>query len=53
MIFLLAGLRPRRTLVFCSWDAEEEGLMGSIEWVEVCLFFHFLCEETDNVLYGV
>jgi N-acetylated-alpha-linked acidic dipeptidase len=28
------GWRPRRTLVFCSWDAEEEGLMGSTEWVE-------------------
>jgi N-acetylated-alpha-linked acidic dipeptidase len=29
-----SGWRPRRTLVFCSWDAEEEGLMGSTEWVE-------------------
>lgn len=28
------GWRPKRTLVFCSWDAEEEGLMGSTEWVE-------------------
>nr|KAG5703745.1 hypothetical protein BaRGS_023034 [Batillaria attramentaria] len=28
------GHRPRRTLVFCSWDAEESGLMGSVEWVE-------------------
>ena len=26
--------RPRRTIVFCSWDAEEEGLIGSTEWVE-------------------
>jgi N-acetylated-alpha-linked acidic dipeptidase len=31
---LREGWRPRRTLVFCSWDAEEEGLMGSTEWVE-------------------
>lgn len=30
-----AGLwRPRRTLVFCSWGAEEHGLIGSTEWVE-------------------
>ncbi|XP_065067793.1 putative N-acetylated-alpha-linked acidic dipeptidase [Rhopilema esculentum] len=29
-----AGWRPRRTLVVCSWDAEEYGLMGSKEWVE-------------------
>ena len=28
------GLRPARTLVFCTWDAEEWGLIGSTEWVE-------------------
>jgi N-acetylated-alpha-linked acidic dipeptidase len=28
------GWRPRRTIVFCSWDAEEEGLIGSTEWVD-------------------
>ncbi|XP_047324612.1 probable glutamate carboxypeptidase LAMP1 [Impatiens glandulifera] len=28
------GWRPRRTIVFCSWDAEEYGLIGSTEWVE-------------------
>ena len=28
------GWRPKRTLYFCSWDAEEEGLIGSTEWVE-------------------
>nr|XP_045619566.1 N-acetylated-alpha-linked acidic dipeptidase 2-like [Procambarus clarkii] len=28
------GWRPRRTLVFCSWGAEEYGLTGSTEWVE-------------------
>ncbi|KAA6461001.1 M28 family peptidase [Acidobacteria bacterium AB60] len=28
------GWKPRRTIVFCSWDAEEEGLIGSTEWVE-------------------
>ena len=31
---LKQGWRPRRTLVFASWDAEEEGLIGSTEWVE-------------------
>ncbi len=31
---LREGWRPRRTMVFCSWDAEEEGLIGSTEWVE-------------------
>jgi N-acetylated-alpha-linked acidic dipeptidase len=31
---LLQGWRPKRTMVFCSWDAEEQGLMGSTEWVE-------------------
>jgi len=28
------GWHPKRTLVYCSWDAEEEGLIGSTEWVE-------------------
>src|SRR5262245_32795231 len=28
------GTRPRRTLVFCSWDGEEVTLTGSTEWGE-------------------
>jgi N-acetylated-alpha-linked acidic dipeptidase len=28
------GWRPKRSIVFCSWDAEEQGLVGSTEWVE-------------------
>ncbi len=28
------GWRPKRTIIFGSWDAEEEGLIGSTEWVE-------------------
>lgn len=31
---LKSGWRPKRTLVYCGWDAEEQGLMGSTEWVE-------------------
>jgi len=31
---LKSGWKPKRTMVFCSWDGEEEGLMGSTEWVE-------------------
>ena len=31
---LKSGWKPKRTVVFCSWDGEEEGLMGSTEWVE-------------------
>jgi N-acetylated-alpha-linked acidic dipeptidase len=31
---LKSGWKPRRTLVFSSWDGEEEGLMGSTEWAE-------------------
>jgi N-acetylated-alpha-linked acidic dipeptidase len=31
---LKSGWKPKRTLVFCSWDGEEEGLIGSTEWVE-------------------
>ncbi|HEX8905710.1 MAG TPA: M20/M25/M40 family metallo-hydrolase, partial [Longimicrobiaceae bacterium] len=29
-----AGNRPRRTIVFATWDAEEWGLVGSTEFVE-------------------
>ncbi|MGA2341655.1 MAG: transferrin receptor-like dimerization domain-containing protein [Steroidobacteraceae bacterium] len=28
------GLRPRRTLIACSWDGEEYALTGSTEWGE-------------------
>ena len=28
------GWRPRRSIVFVSWDGEEQGLLGSTEWVE-------------------
>ena len=31
---LKAGVRPKRTLVFATWDAEEWGLLGSTEFVE-------------------
>ena len=29
------GWKPRRTIVFAAWDAEEPGLIGSTEWVEM------------------
>jgi N-acetylated-alpha-linked acidic dipeptidase len=28
------GWKPRRTIVLCSWDGEEYGLLGSTEWAE-------------------
>src|SRR5271156_5406265 len=31
---LKKGVRPRRTLVICSWDGEEYALTGSTEWGE-------------------
>ncbi|GGA58821.1 folate hydrolase [Edaphobacter acidisoli] len=31
---LKQGWRPKRRIVFASWDAEEEGLIGSTEWCE-------------------
>ena len=31
---LKEGWKPRRTIIFCSWDAEEYGLIGSTEWAE-------------------
>jgi N-acetylated-alpha-linked acidic dipeptidase len=32
---LKQGWQPKRRIVICSWDAEEEGLMGSTEWAEL------------------
>ncbi|MEP6635497.1 MAG: M28 family metallopeptidase [Acidobacteriota bacterium] len=28
------GWKPRRTILLCSWDGEEYGLLGSTEWAE-------------------
>jgi len=28
------GWKPKRTIVYCVWDGEEEGLLGSTEWAE-------------------
>jgi N-acetylated-alpha-linked acidic dipeptidase len=31
------GWTPARTIIFCAWDGEEPGLLGSVEWVETHL----------------
>ena len=31
---LKTGWKPDRTIVYCAWDGEEPGLLGSTEWVE-------------------
>jgi N-acetylated-alpha-linked acidic dipeptidase len=31
---LRTGWRPRRTLIYASWDGEEPGMLGSTEWAE-------------------
>uniref|UniRef100_A0A674K271 Glutamate carboxypeptidase 2 n=1 Tax=Terrapene triunguis TaxID=2587831 RepID=A0A674K271_9SAUR len=31
---MMEGWRPKRTIIFASWDAEEFGLLGSTEWAE-------------------
>lgn len=40
---LKAGHRPRRTIIFATWDAEEWGLLGSTEYVE---------DDTLRLLHG-
>jgi len=56
-----AGWRPRRTIVFASWDAEEWGLMGSTEYVEQdsaqlfghgAAYFNFDMVASGNALGG-
>src|SRR5215831_19001553 len=31
---LKQGWKPKRAIIFCAWDAEEPGLIGSTEWAE-------------------
>ena len=31
------GWNPKRTIIYCAWDGEEPGLLGSTEWVETHL----------------
>nr|GMC88756.1 probable glutamate carboxypeptidase 2 [Ipomoea batatas] len=33
-LLMRMGWKPRRTIILCSWDAEEFGMIGSTEWVE-------------------
>ncbi|KAK4581879.1 hypothetical protein RGQ29_025154 [Quercus rubra] len=33
-LMMRLGWQPRRTIILCSWDAEEFGMIGSTEWVE-------------------
>ncbi len=33
-VLLKGGWKPKRRVILCSWDAEEEGLIGSTEWAE-------------------
>ena len=33
-VLLKEGWKPKRRIIVCSWDAEEEGLIGSTEWAE-------------------
>ncbi|HXS56972.1 MAG TPA: transferrin receptor-like dimerization domain-containing protein [Hanamia sp.] len=33
-VMMKNGWKPDRTLVYCAWDGEEPGLLGSTEWLE-------------------
>jgi len=33
-LLLKQNWRPKRTIVYCLWDGEEPGLLGSTEWAE-------------------
>ncbi|KAG8137012.1 putative N-acetylated-alpha-linked acidic dipeptidase 2 protein [Naja naja] len=41
--WVFGGWRPRRTIVFASWDAEEFGLLGSTEWAEGAVVQNNFC----------
>jgi N-acetylated-alpha-linked acidic dipeptidase len=42
-----AGWRPKRTIIYASWDGEEQGTIGSTEWMEA----HFKELQQKGVLY--
>jgi len=33
-LLLRQGWKPKRTIIYCAWDGEEEALLGSTEWAE-------------------
>lgn len=33
-VLVQKGWKPKRTIIYCAWDGEEQGLFGSTEWVE-------------------
>jgi N-acetylated-alpha-linked acidic dipeptidase len=33
-LMISTGWKPDRTIVYCAWDGEEPGLLGSTEWLE-------------------
>jgi len=41
------GWTPKRTLIYASWDAEEQGTIGSTEWMET----HFAELQRKGLLY--
>ncbi len=41
------GWVPKRTIIYCAWDGEEPGLLGSVEWVET----HVEALQRHAVLY--
>ncbi|KAK3585563.1 hypothetical protein CHS0354_022973 [Potamilus streckersoni] len=45
----VCDIRPKRTIVFCTWGGEEVGLLGSTEWVEVS--YHQLFDYVFVVRY--
>ena len=44
---LKQGWKPKRTIIYCVWDGEEPGLLGSTEWVET----HMHELEQHGVMY--
>ena len=35
VLYFYLGWRPKRTIIIAHWDAEEQGVIGSWEWVQV------------------
>ncbi|CAF0790038.1 unnamed protein product [Didymodactylos carnosus] len=57
-LLIKSGWKPRRSVIFCAWAAEEYGIVGSMEWVEeifigLLIGGYVLLMEMSPLLYDV
>ena len=52
-LLMRLGWSPRRTIILCSWDAEEFGMVGNVFFLEFSRFFlkffYWMCTSSCNI----